>query len=301
MSTAFAQAQATGPLSAGPAADATDRVDAQLAAAAVEGEAEALETLLRRHQPWIYALALRMLGDKADAAEATQEAMLKLVTRLAQFRGESRFRTWAYRVAIRTVLDQAKGIRRRSARFTDFAGQLEAMGNAPLELPPELEPDRHLLVEETRMRCITGMLLCLNPDQRLVYVLGDLFDVSSRMGAELLEIQPATFRKRLERARADLGNFVLGNCGLVNANNPCRCPGKTSKLVAQGLVDPRDLVFSERGWRQTREDAPRFAKTVEEAEDAFRTLLLDQPLLAGPNVVAQLRRVLADQFGGGPS
>lgn len=292
MSAAFREVRPDGPLGESLAAMAEGQLDRTLAARAAQGDARALEALVSRHQPWVFALALRMLGNRSDAAEASQEVMLKIVTRLSQYRGESRFRTWAYRLAANTVLDAAKARSRRTRNFSEFAAELDAVGNGPLLLPTELDPDRALLLEETRMRCMTGMMLCLSPEQRLVYILGDLFDVNSTLGAELLEIQPATFRKRLARARADIGHFVFEHCGLVNPDNPCRCPGKTSRLMKQGLVDPKSLVFSARGWKRAQRNALPLAKSLAGAQTRFRELLADQPLNPGPDVLAELRSAM---------
>lgn len=298
MSSALREVRSDGPLGESLAAMADGQLDRALAARAAQGDAGALEALVTRHQPWVFAVALRMLGNRSDAAETTQEVMLKIVTRLSQYRGESRFRTWAYRLAANTVLDAAKARRRRTRNFTEFAAELDATGNEPLSLPPDQEPDRALLLEETRMRCMTGMMLCLSPEQRLVYILGDLFDVNSTLGAELLEIQAATFRKRLARARADIGHFVFEQCGLVDARNPCRCPGKTSRLMKQGLVDPNDLVFSERGWKRAKRDALPLAKSLAGAQARFRALLADQPLTPGPDVLMELRSAMNSGLDG---
>lgn len=298
MSSALREVRADGPLGESLAAMADGQLDRTLAARAAQGDARALEALVTRHQPWVFAVALRMLGNRSDAAETTQEVMLKIVTRLSQYRGESRFRTWAYRLAANTVLDAAKARRRRTRNFTEFATELDAAGNEPFVLPPDQEPDRALLLEETRMRCMTGMILCLSPEQRLVYILGDLFDVNSTLGSEVLEIQPATFRKRLARARADIGHFVFEQCGLVDARNPCRCPGKTSRLMKQGLVDPNDLVFSERGWKRAQRDALPLAKSLAGAQARFRALLADQPLTPGPDVLMELRSAMSSGLDG---
>ncbi len=298
MSSPLREVRLDGPLGESLAAMADGQLDRTLAARAAQGDARALEALVTRHQPWVFAVALRMLGNRSDAAETTQEVMLKIVTRLSQYRGESKFRTWAYRLAANTVLDAAKAHRRRARNFTEFAAELEKAGNEPLSLPPDQEPDRALLLEETRMRCMTGMMLCLSPEQRLVYILGDLFDVNSTLGAELLEIQPPTFRKRLARARADIGHFVFEQCGLVDARNPCRCPGKTSRLMKQGLVDPNDLVFSERGWKRAKRDALPLAKSLAGAQARFRALLADQPLTPGPDVLVELRSAMSAGLDG---
>lgn len=87
--------------------------------------------------------------------------------------------------------------------------------------------DVRLLVDEARITCTAGMLLCLDRGQRLIYILGEIFEVSDTVAAELLETSRENFRQRLARARRDLHNFMNDKCGLVNRANSCRCAKKT--------------------------------------------------------------------------
>src|SRR5204863_725003 len=89
----------------------------------------------------------------------------------------------------------------------------------------------------------TGMLLCLDRGQRLIYILGAIFEISDAVGAELLDISRDTFRQRLARARRDLHSFMNDKCGLVNRANPCRCAKKTRGFIEAGYVDPENLLF----------------------------------------------------------
>src|SRR5207245_5666757 len=81
-------------------------------------------------------------------------------------------------------------------------------------------------------------------EQRLVYILGEIFEVSDVVGAELLEISRENFRQRLARARRELHSFMNDRCGLVNPTNPCRCAKKTRAFMQAGYVDPRNLLFA---------------------------------------------------------
>jgi hypothetical protein len=94
-----------------------------------------------------------------------------------------------------------------------------------LDLPDEdsVPVDVRMLVDEARISCTSGMLLCLDRQQRLVYILAEIFEVTDAVGAELLEISRENFRQRLARARRDLHRFMNDECGLVNRANPCRC------------------------------------------------------------------------------
>jgi hypothetical protein len=87
------------------------------------------------------------------------------------------------------------------------------------------------------------MLMCLDREQRLLFVVGDLFGASSKLGAELFGLSGDNYRQRLSRARQDLRAYVQGRCGLVDASNPCRCPKKAKALVAKGIVNPDSLRY----------------------------------------------------------
>ena len=105
--------------------------------------------------------------------------------------------------------------------------------------------------------CLTGMLLCLERRQRLVFILGGLFGIPSSSGAEILDISEANFRAILSRARKKLTNFMEERCGLVNSENPCRCESHVKKLISAGWIDPEDL-------RLTRESLKKLSSIAEE-------------------------------------
>src|SRR6266700_6406227 len=101
-------------------------VDAELVEQAKNGDRAALEKLVLRHQAWIYNIAVRMVFRPQDAEEVTQEVLVKVITKLSMFKGESTFRTWLYRIAANHVLN----MKRRSAEtkvttFTDYGAAIE--------------------------------------------------------------------------------------------------------------------------------------------------------------------------------
>src|SRR5215467_5011664 len=83
-------------------------VDGELVDKAQNGDRSALEQLVLRHQAWIYNIALRMVFRPQDAEEVTQEVLVKVITKLSTFKGESRFRTWLYRIAANHVLNMKR-------------------------------------------------------------------------------------------------------------------------------------------------------------------------------------------------
>lgn len=177
-----------------------------LVSTAKEGDKKALEELILKIQDKIYGLALRMLYNPSDAEDASQEILLRIITHLGTFRGESSFSTWMYRVAANHLLTVRK--RRAELRAVSFEEYEKCcdLKSAVDWQESQSETLQHLFVEEIRISCLQGLLLCLDREHRLAYLLSDVFDVNGEQGAAILEITPSAFRKRLSRAREDMGS-----------------------------------------------------------------------------------------------
>lgn len=273
--------------------DGGDAHDRALVARAQVGDRGALEELVRRHQRWIYNIAIRMLYQPQDAEDVTQEALIKALTRLSSFEGRSRFRTWLYRIAINHILN-AKRSRLETPTVT-----FGCYGHG-LDRTPDFDvPDRtsagaelRLLVDEARLTCTAGMLMCLDRPQRIAYILGEIFEVSDTVAAELLEITPDGFRQRLARARRDLHRFMNDKCGLVNRANPCRCARKTRGFIEAGYVDPTNLLFAREHVRQIREILPARAAALASLDEQHAEIFRQHPFHDSPDQVAALRALL---------
>jgi len=235
------------------------------------GDRDALTELVSENKRWIYNIALRMLWDPTEAEDATQDILLKMLSRLSSFEHRSRLRTWLYRLTVNHLLNMKRGSMEQPMSFDDYAAGLESASDADLTEFPESE--RALLVEEAKIGCMTGMLLCLSREQRIAYVLGSMFALDHKLCAELLGIEAAAFRKRLSRARADLHHFMQGKCGLLEPANPCRCKRKTKAFIERGFIDPSDLKFKRGVTEEIRDVAHR------EASDVFRAVTEDYPRL----------------------
>jgi RNA polymerase sigma factor (sigma-70 family) len=264
-----------------------------------EGDGDALERLVTRHQPWIYNIVLRMVYLPEDAEDATQEVLIKLLTKLSTFEGRSRFRTWLYRIVVNHVLNM-KRTRAEAAEWT-FGRYGQALESAAdMELPDQSSApaDLRLLVDEARITCTSGMLLCLDREQRLVYVLGEIFGVTDTVGAELLETSRDNFRQKLSRARRDLHSFMQERCGLVNRANPCRCAKKTQAFMAAGYVNPQNLMFAKAHVTRVREIAPRMRDDIDALDAAYAAIHRDHPFGVSPDLVPALRGLLRERrFG----
>ena len=224
--------------------DSAETTDELLVARGREGNRGALEQLALRHQPWIYNLVVRMVWSPDEAQDLTQDILVKMIAGLRGFRGESRFRTWLYRVAINHIFTFKK--QRADEPVVSYEEFIRDMDGTPdLDLTDPNSPAAQLLIEEAKIICTMAMLLCLDGRQRIVFILGEVFGVTDSVGAEVLDMSPANFRQILARARLDLYSFMAGNCGLVNQANPCRCARKTRGFIDQGYMSADRVQFAQ--------------------------------------------------------
>ena len=238
-------------------------------AAALDGDREALGRVVGSIQPLIYRLALRFFGHPQDAEDASQEALIQIVTRLDRFEGRSALTTWAYRVATNKYLSMARMRNERHAMtFEEFDQDLAAV---PLnaKLPSIQDVDNQLLLEEAKIGCTLAMLLCLDRGHRMAYVLGEIMEMDHQAGAEILDITPTAFRKRLQRARSRITDLMRARCGLFDPENACRCRLRVPVAIDLGRIDPHDLLYV-----SSAEQARRFPqvlhviRSLDEAERA---------------------------------
>lgn len=167
-------------------------------AAAQGGDRAAMDALLRRHHHRIWAVCRRLAGNDADAADATQEALLLLVRRIGTFDGRSRFTTWAHRVATNACLDELRRRRRRPVASLDDEHE-----------PPAAEPGRPGLDTAVSDRlAIDAALQQLPADHRAVIVLRDVAGHDYAEIAEILGIPPGTVRSRIARGRRRLADLL---------------------------------------------------------------------------------------------
>jgi hypothetical protein len=129
-------------------------------------------------------------------------------------------------------------------------------------------------------------------EQRLVYVLGEIFGVTDVVGAELLDIGRDSFRQKLARARRDLHAFMQDKCGLVNTANPCRCAKKTQGFARAGYLNPEKLLFARERIVSVRDVAAKKSDDLSALDEAYGAIYRDHPFHDAPDFVASLRSLL---------
>ncbi|MDG1410238.1 MAG: sigma-70 family RNA polymerase sigma factor [Acidimicrobiales bacterium] len=173
-------------------------------AAAHNGDARALDDLLKKHQTRIYAICRRLASNDADALDAMQEAMLAIVRGLERFDGRAAFTTWSYRVATNACLDE---LRRRSRRPALGLPDYEQADDAYVGSSAPRDPSETVSAQID----VDAGLAALPEEFRAPVVLRDIAGLDYADIADLLNLAPGTVRSRIARGRARLADALSGN------------------------------------------------------------------------------------------
>lgn len=210
---------------------------------AAEGDKGALEQLLTGVQDLVFNLSLRMLGTIHDAEDASQEILIRVMTNLASFRGESAFTTWVFRIAVNHLKNYRKSMFAQHPLSFEYYGE-DIVSGKEKDIPDlTMGVDRNLLEQELKLSCTNVMLQCLDTDSRCIYILGTMFHVDSRLAAEILEISPEAYRQRLSRIKKKMAGFLDEYCGL-SGKGVCSCSKRISYAIATHRVNPEKPEYT---------------------------------------------------------
>lgn len=196
---------------------------------ATVGDKKSLETLIEGVQDLVFNLSLRMLGTFADAEDATQDILLKMITHLSSFRGESSFTTWVFRIAVNHLKNYKKHMFAHYPLSFEFYG--DDIKNGKIQDLPDLTQnvEKDILAEELKMSCTNVMLQCLDVESRCIFILGTMFKVDSRIAGDILELTPEAYRQRLSRVRKKWQTFL----GSIAGNTEAADAGAKTESIMQ--------------------------------------------------------------------
>jgi RNA polymerase sigma-70 factor (ECF subfamily) len=222
----------------GPGADAAAPSDADLLRAHLDGDAQAFAVLVRRHRDRLWAVALRTIGDREEAADAVQDALLSAHRNAAKFRGDSAVTTWLHRIVVNACLDR---IRRRQAHPTvplPDGSHTDDRPAGPEPAAPVQDHDTALVVRQA--------LADLPAEQRAAIVLIDVQGYPVAEAAEILGVAEGTIKSRCARGRARmalaLGGSLRGDDAHPAGGNP-----QAAQTVSSGPGAGRPLPKSGEG------------------------------------------------------
>lgn len=210
---------------------------------ATAGDKQAIETLIQGVQDMVFNLSLRMLGTFPEAEDAAQDILLRVITHLSSFRGESAFSTWVFRIAVNHLINYKKHMFAKFPLSFEFYG--DDIRNGKVEDVPDLTQnvEKSILAEELKMSCTNVMLQCLDGESRCVFILGTMFGLDSRIAGEILGISPEAYRQRLSRVRKKMAEFLGEYCGEYGKGT-CHCKERVNYAIGNHRISPEHLDFS---------------------------------------------------------
>lgn len=171
------------------------------------GDANAFEELVLKYEKTVYNLALRMVGDRDDASDMTQETFIKAYGSLSSFRGDSKFSVWIYRIATNVCLDFLRSKSRKQQVSLTVSDNDDE--DAQLDIPdPKADPEQQL-IKKISMQSVEEGLKTLPDKQRQILVMRELGGMSYAEIGKALSLEEGTVKSRIFRARKRLCTFLL--------------------------------------------------------------------------------------------
>lgn len=237
---------------------------------ATAGDKKALETLITGVQDMVFNLSLRMLGTFADAEDAAQDILLKMITHLSSFRGDSSFTTWVFTIAANHLKDYKKHMfAHYPLSFEYYKDDIE---NAQIQDVPDLTQnvEKDILAEELKMSCTNVMLQCLDVESRCIFILGTMFKIDSRIAGDILGMSPEAYRQRLSRIRRKMADFLGQYCGEYGSGR-CKCKERVNYAIQSHRLDPKrlDYTAAEEISAQTMLDVKNAMEDIDELSQDF--------------------------------
>jgi RNA polymerase sigma-70 factor (ECF subfamily) len=172
--------------------------DSELVDKATNGDGRALDALVERYAPRVNRLASQLMGDLEEARDAAQESLVKVCTRLKQFRGEAQFATWLHRLVVNTCRDRMAFQRVRRAEPLELDER---------DLADDADPSSLAVLTDLK-RDLADALARLSHDQRIAVVLRDSFGLSYKEISRVARMPVGTAKCYVHRARARLRTLL---------------------------------------------------------------------------------------------
>ena len=178
-----------------------------------QGDRDSFARLMRLHEKQIYNFTYRMLGNEEEAEDLTQDIFIAAFRGIRKFRGEAKFSTWLYRIALNQTRNRIKYLSRRNF-FAKQSRRAKSREEGPWENPEFLADSAPSPEQWTMTKNLASQVQkCLDqmpPEARQILVLRDVQGFSYEELAEMLSLNLGTVKSRLHRARATLQQFLAG-------------------------------------------------------------------------------------------
>ena len=215
----------------------SERSDADLLAAHVAGDPDAFGLLFARHRDRLWAVALRTMGNREDAADGLQDGLVAAYRRAGTFRGEAAVTTWLHRVVVNACLDRLRAAKvRRAEALPDDLEEHSGAGSLRSATDADADPADHADRAEQRA-LVLDALRTLPAEQRAALVLVDMEGYSVAEAAAILDCAVGTVKSRCSRSRARLAELLAP---LLDTGDRDRHDTPARNPVAPAPVEPTD-------------------------------------------------------------
>jgi RNA polymerase sigma-70 factor, ECF subfamily len=201
---------------------------------------ELFEQLYYDNQPKVYRLALGLAGNAADAEEITQEAFCRAFHSFGEFRRESSFFTWIYRITLNVTRDYLK--KRRKLPIFSLTEDLGYALDQIIDPNPANNPETELLANEVRVRCLHCFTECLPTRQRTVFCLAVTLELPYKIIAEIMDCSVGSVKVMLHRAKKRIAGYLEDRCQLIKKSNPCNCRQWVRFGLEKGLITTKNRL-----------------------------------------------------------
>ena len=196
--------------------------------------------LYHENQTKVYRLALGLTGNANDAEEITQEAFYRAFRFYSNFRKDSTFFTWIYRITINVANDYLKQRKKLPiyALTEDLGYSIEQI----IDPNPANDTETELLAREARFKCLHCLIECLPINQRKIFCLAITLGLPHKIVAEILDCSISSAKTTLHRAKKRWVGYMENRCQLIKKSNPCHCNQWVRFGLSQGWISKQDLV-----------------------------------------------------------
>jgi len=192
------------------------------------------DRLYRDSHAKVYRLALGLTGSASDAEEITQEAFIRAFRSYQNFRGDSSFFTWIYRITLNAARDYLKQRTRLPIQVLteDYGYTMEQI----IDSDPANDPEAELLANEARQKCLHCFTECLPTGQRVLFCLVVTLGLPYKTAAEIIGCSPGAVKTTLHRAKNRVAGYLEDRCQLIKRSNPCNCHQWVRFALSQGWI-----------------------------------------------------------------
>lgn len=247
----------------------------------------------------VFNISLNMLHSEEDAEDATQQVFEKVIRNMGSFEKRSSFTTWVYRIAWNHLLDFRKNRFADEISFDAF--EQDVMFFKPYENELNLSAEEEkVYIEEVKIGCTLALLQCLDKEDRLIYILGNIFSFQGREASEICGMSENQYRKKLSRSREKIKNFMGQNCGLVNQDAPCKCRKRLLIAVDRNRISMdkllhRDVTGTIGAYRKEMNTIDEISKIYRENPFHDKTNLHDSLMKEGFRILLDSSRNLTEE------